>query len=778
MKNALFTLATLSLLIPSVLSAATVGNSGDWQLDDTAPNDSKKGLCVASTAGYMGSVVVSLAVVMDKTGARPTEVILQPTKKVGASAMYVRSDSGKVFYLPKLASANQYWAVPVDTERFVADLLEGNQITFFAVSGSSEQLPLSLSGSTAMINALRSRCSKNIVDVKDFERKFLPENADRFDVRSISPAKADELRAKVAEAIPLYRKLKSILAELDALNARNKALIDERAQLESDLNRLINVVVPDLTNRRDAAQAQIDRANAEIADLRIRIQQKQVELVEAQGIAKAAYDRYAPLVPEHDRLLSIRRSDESRLSNARSTLANIDSNIANAERLIAQLNAEANSLQNQLPNAQREVQNAQRQVDDADRAYRSFDVRDAARRFFWEDRRRHQLEQQQRQLQGAYQQYQAQVQQAQGQVQAAQNAYNSAVQALNVCRGGHAMVMNNLGRVLAAEGDGRFGFGGREGGQGGGMGGFPGRGGNGPGGDRDGPGRGGDGRGGDGRGGDGRGGPGRPGPGPGPGPQPPAPPTPPVTPPPPQPVNCSAQEANVANAQANLNNAINALNQAQANLNNVDSQLRSVNQQMEQVRNEAEWRARQIQQDLANRLSQAQGYLIQSQNQVANIQNRLSNIIQFDLPRAQNDLSANENRRPGAVAALQNAEDALEVSTANFDDYLARTDYLAIEAEKNRTAGVVSQIQATIADHQAGIRSRQNLISQQTSLRDSLIQQIAENNATIARKQARLAAVNEALAAYDIQKNEIQGRIDISRADLKAVTDQYEAILR
>jgi peptidoglycan hydrolase CwlO-like protein len=745
MKNLLPTL--LAILIPFTAAAATVGNAGDWQLDDTVPGDSSKGLCVASTAGYMGNVVVSLAVVIDKTGARPIELMLQPTKKVGASAMYVRSDSGANFYLAKLASGNQYWAIPVNTERFIGELLNGNQINFFAVSGTAEQLPLSLNGSTAMINMLRSRCGKNSVNVADFEKTFLPENADRFDIRNISPANADELRATVAQSIPLYRKLKSILAELAALNARNQALIDERAQLQQDLARLINVVVPDLTNRRDAAQAQIDRANNEIADLTSQISIKQAELIIAQSVAKGAYDRYAPLVAEHDRLLGLRQSDEQRLSNARSTLANIDNNIASDENQISDLNAEASRLQNQLPQAQYDVQRGQQSLDEADRAYRSYDVRDAARHFFFEDRRRGELEQQQQQLVGAHQQYQAQVQQAQGALQAAQNSYNSAVSSLNQCRGGHASVLNSLGRVLAGEDNGsKFG---------GGMGGFPGRGG---------------------PGGGGFGGPGRPGPQP---PVPPTPPAPPVpVPVPPTPVNCSAQEAVVANAQGNLNNAVNVLNQAQANLNNVTSQLQNVNAQMEQIRNEAEWHARQIQQDLANRVSQAQQYLSQLQNTVASIQNRLNNIIQFDLPRAQNDLASNENRRPGAVANLQNAERVLAGSTANFDNYLAQTDYLAIDAEKNRTAGVVSQIQNTIASHQAGIRSRQALIAQQTALRDSLIRQIAENNAVIARKQARLAVVNTALAAYDVQKNEIQGRIDIARADLKVVSDQYGAKLR
>ncbi|MGZ3683848.1 MAG: hypothetical protein ACXVCI_08340, partial [Bdellovibrionota bacterium] len=106
---------------------------------------------------------------------------------------------------------------------------------------------------------------------------------------------------------------------------------------------------------------------------------------------------------------------------------------------------------------------------------------------------------------------------------------------------------------------------------------------------------------------------------------------------------------------------------------------------------------------------------------------------------------------------------------------LASVNYVAIKAEADRTAGVVSQIQATIAGYQQGVASRNSLIAQQTSLRDSLNRSIASNNAVIAQKQARLADVNTALAAYDVQKAEIQGRIDGATADLKVFSDQYAA---
>ena len=176
-------------------------------------------------------------------------------------------------------------------------------------------------------------------------------------------------------------------------------------------------------------------------------------------------------------------------------------------------------------------------------------------------------------------------------------------------------------------------------------------------------------------------------------------------------------------------------------------------------------------------MNEWQQYYSRAQNTLSQIQNRLDAIIRYELPRYQNDLAAQESRRPTAVAELQSAEQSLANSSANFDRYLAATNYLNLEREANRTAGVVSQIQATIAEFQRGVANRQALIKLQTSIRDALIKRIADTNALIAQKQNRLVEVNAALAAYDAQKAEIQGRIDLAKTELKVFTDQYAASL-
>src|SRR5262245_9924969 len=140
----MFALLALSLTLSLNAFAGTVFKSGDWQLDDSLPNDPAKGTCQAMTAGYFGNAVTYLAVVVDKTGARPMEVFVLPNRpSIGATAMVARTDSGKTWYFPKLVRTgtnDQYWQIPVNTVQFVEDLKQGNQLNIGAVSGSNEHL--------------------------------------------------------------------------------------------------------------------------------------------------------------------------------------------------------------------------------------------------------------------------------------------------------------------------------------------------------------------------------------------------------------------------------------------------------------------------------------------------------------------------------------------------------------------------------------------------------------------------------------------------------------
>lgn len=231
-------------------------------------------------------------------------------------------------------------------------------------------------------------------------------------------------------------------------------------------------------------------------------------------------------------------------------------------------------------------------------------------------------------------------------------------------------------------------------------------------------------------------------------------------------------------------NAQNQLNQAQANLNNAQSQLNNLNGQfqqhqsrVEEIRRNIEWQVRREQEGLAGRMNEWANFLRQAQSNLSSAQNRYDNINRYELPRAQQALRDYESRRPGAVNEVYSAEQSLANSTAAYNSYKASVDYDNIKAESDRTAGVVSQIQATISQLQYGVSSRQELIRQQTALRDSLIKRLADTMNTIAQKEARLTQVDAALAAYDVQKAEIMGRLNAASAELRAISDQYAGVL-
>ncbi|MGZ3740160.1 MAG: hypothetical protein ACXVB9_12350, partial [Bdellovibrionota bacterium] len=430
----LFTGIALSFVFAVAAPAANgpVFHSGDWRLDDSVPADPGKGVCQASTTGVLGNVNVTLSLSVDKTGARPLELLLLPAKTtVTATSFMVKTDSGATYYfakLPRVGALDQYWHVPVNTAKFVADLSNANQLVFRAVGGSQSSLPLSMSGSTAVINELQKRCTKNsLYTAQDFEKAFLPANSATFHIASITPAIAAKLRnIIVASAVPAYIKMNAIQLEMNALEAKFAPLTGERRTLTADLNHLQNFDIPALNIGRDNAQAAIDKATGEINDFTAQIPLRQADLVQAQTVSQAAQGKLAPLKPEHDRLLNVRNNNESNLAAARSNLADIDNGIMADQQFISQLTSELNGLNNALPDAQNQVSQNSAGFDQANRAYQSFDPRREVEERMHHDDRVRQLEQSEQQWEGQAQAYQQQVQQFQGQVQGAQGELNAA----------------------------------------------------------------------------------------------------------------------------------------------------------------------------------------------------------------------------------------------------------------------------------------------------------------------------------------------------------------
>lgn len=741
----LFRVFVSSLLLLPLLSAHAAGpvfSSGDWALYDSNPKEPNIGSCIATTAGYLGRTVYALELVVDKTGVRPLELMIRPAKGTSAVTAFVGSlRSDKDYSFAKIPSPDQvrdaFWHIPVDTETFVTELRAANQFHLKPVSGTNERvLPLSLSGSSATINELERRCAKNsMYTAREFEVAFLPANKDSFKIENITPEKAALLRETVAKGVIAYKVLAGIQKELADLEAQFAALLRERGDLQNAIADLRDRQIPAFSAGRDSAQAKIDQATAEIANLMAQIDSRRSDLVVAQNDYNAANAQLQPLLPEYNRLRQIVRSDEAVLSNARTALANIDAGISARQSEVDNLNFELNRLNAALPEAQNRLRQGQFGYRQAQDAYNSFDPR---REFMERFRRNPRAGQIERDIENL----RRQVQEQERQVQQLDQIRDRRRQELQQCRSSDA-----VGKL---EFDARR----RP---------FPG-GGDGP----DGP-----------DGPDGR--PDRPRPGPGPGPTPPPEPGPtppppgpgPLPPPPAPPVpprDCSAQENAFRDAEQQLRQAQNQLNQTRSALDSAKRDLENIRQRIQRdVQNE--------QDALRQRMNEWANYARDAQMDVSRLEDRISNILRFELPRAQNDLANLQNQRFAAVSAVNNAQDSLSRSSQDLASYKRSVNFDAIKAEVDRTADIVSGIQAEISRLQRSVSDREALIRSQTASRDSYIQKLASANAQLSQKTLRLVDVNTALAAFDSQKAAIQVRIDQARADLKIVSDEYSAIL-
>jgi chromosome segregation ATPase len=371
---------TFILLISALAQANNpVFTSGDWYLYDSDPNHKNRGTCVAQTAGYFGAEVYSLNVVVDKTGVRPLEILVQPNRGSSPATAFqtiLRSGS-RTWYFARLpegtARVPTFWHVPENTDEFLGEIRASNQMHLYAVSGSREVLPLSMAGSTATTNELFKRCGSNTVNTKEFEKAFLPENNDRFDIRSIEPSRAAQLRATLVTAVVSFRKVAAIETELRQLNAQFAQLIKERETLQAEIGSLRDKEIPSLYGRKADAETKIERANSEINDLQQQIMGKTAELTTAQEGAKAAQDAIAPYRPEFQRLTADLNRSTSERDRALGDLRALEQNIRQRESDISRLERESDSLYGQLAPLQEEVRDGRQQLQQAEDYRRSFD---------------------------------------------------------------------------------------------------------------------------------------------------------------------------------------------------------------------------------------------------------------------------------------------------------------------------------------------------------------------------------------------------------------------
>jgi predicted nucleic acid-binding Zn-ribbon protein len=756
--------AALALLIAAPALAKTIAAPGDWVVNDSNPGDRNSGTCIASTATYLNDAVYSLNIVLDKSGARPLEVLVMPNSgKSSIQSMQMVVGDTKQYFFSKLRTPDGrdvFWGIPRNTDAIVGEMKNVNQFSAYQIGGGQGEAPFSMSGSSAAIAALANNCvgSKAIFATSDFEKAFLPTSVTKVKIEKVTAAQSAILRDLVKTGVEAYRGVLAVKVELATLEAHYADLTRELGTLKADLNQLINIKLVGLTGNRDNAQMQIDRANNEIADLNIKIAAKTAEVAAAQAAFDAATVALAPFTPEHNRLRDIMRNDQTRLSNAQDNLASINSSIANDQNRIAQLQNERSQLQRSLAQTQSDYSGAYAEMQNADQAVQQYNPQ-------WEIRRMMEQNQQLRQIEGQQQQLRGQVDAYSQQVNYQQGVRDVKANAVTQCmaQGGSmrvaGIVTNALGVTALAnqfDGPSPFGPGGMGGGRGG-MGGFPGGGGH------HGPGDGG-----------GPGGPAQPEPQPQPPvPQPPSPqPTAPgpQPPAPPQGPNCSPLQNDLNQADAQLNGTRAALQQAQGEQQQLEQQQQQIGQ----------W----IQQQVWNRKQQLDQWDATARDRVSvlasqldQINQRLSQIAQSDLPNTQNDLSANQAAQPGAVNELANANSSLNGSTSAYNAYNVSVGYDGLKSTVDQTQSALSARHSELNAFNNGVSSRQALIVNQTARRDSLNNQIADTNGVIAQKQARQAQVEQLLIPYNSDKAVVVVKLTAAQAVLTGVTAQFDVAL-
>lgn len=371
-------LALSLLLISSPAFAQTVFNSQDWGLDDSNPGERTKGNCTAYTAAYFnGAQVFSLQLSLDKSGARPLEILLRPENGNSAERAFQLELADGSYYvwgrMPKQNGKDLFWQIPRGTAEFISLVKRYNQMNVQTPAGL--EIPFSLYGGKDVLTEMEKRCTaKQPLVAEEFERLFIPARAKQVPASSMSPEKTNALRATVGRGVEAYQGILKIRAELASLEARYAALTREQSELRAALDQLVNRELPALIRARDEAQANVDKAEADIVSLRAAIAADETRLAAAMADYDVAMRNLAPHVAEHDRLAAIVWSDTQRRDQAASRLSSIQQGIRNTEYALQSSYRESEDLTRRLGRLREEVRIARIQHADAESALRNFEM--------------------------------------------------------------------------------------------------------------------------------------------------------------------------------------------------------------------------------------------------------------------------------------------------------------------------------------------------------------------------------------------------------------------
>jgi hypothetical protein len=752
-------------------SAATLGtpvfSAKDWRLEEVISPEAPAGLCIAATTAAIDGVQHHLELVIDRAGLRPNEVRIRPegdlANVVAFRGALAPRESDKIYQFAKLmvmlpsnpsAPSSVFWNIPRGTDALVAFLKREMRFDVTAVDGGAGKLmAFSLRGSSATIDALETRCNgARPFAASEFERAFLPAIVANADAAKLSTADTDKIRGLLLTAFTALRDSKSTQTDLERLTSLYMNNLNELARVRSNLDRLTQQEVVELNRQRAEAEAAIKKAQDEIAVLRQSVTDQESQLAKANTVYENALNQFKPIQPEHDRLSAELRAGRNALRDSTDRLNSIDSQIQNDQNSLSNLDYELQRVRADLNAAEESARAARRDLTQAENAVRAFDPAAETRRLASMDTRLNDLE---RMIRDQRMQIERQMRE----IDQDRITRDQANTRLNMClRQGQRLVASFAGPG-----------GGEPGGRPGGPGGPPPPGGR-PGGPQPGPGE----QPGRGPGGQPGGGGPHPGPGPGPGPgprpnppstpvpqptpapvptpapQPPRPnPAPAPQPPPPPPVNdCRAERQAVADAERRLQASEQVRQQLEQNQRSLIAERDA---RMNNIANEV---ARQSQ-TLVSRQNEARNRVTQADERVGRLQSRARDIIQFDIPRLQNELASLRNERPGVEANVRRAQAQADAARSALSQYDQSVGYDQKKAALDQSINAMEAIKQELARLDREVRRREKIVTNQQAVLADVQARMEAVAQTIQQKQARSAELQKILEPYMRQRDEL-----------------------
>ncbi len=712
-------------------NAKTVFSSGDWVLNDSNPDQPGVGVCVATTATYFtGRAIHYLDVIVDKTGARPLEVMVRPRTAPSTSAAF-QANIGQVYSfvsLPLSDGIQYFWGVPRGTEALIQYLKQRNQFNVVSVGGTRGTLPFSLRGSSATLNQLESSCAAlSLFTGADFERRFLPSEVGQIDALAVTPEIALALRETLARGVVIYREILAIQSDLDELESRyadwTRELASVRAQIRSNESDLANQQA-----QRDRAQARIDQAIAEISRLQTQLAQSQEALASAQSELRAAQEAIAPYKPENDRLLGLVEQSQrqvrfatNRLNQLDRDIRDLESEIDGLERRLDQLGRESNDVDFQLRRAEQDLRQAENRRRNFDRP--------------GEIRRRKNADSRLSRLENEINRVSNELGQRQRDLNRAERERDQAAQRLRQCQGRRQVQSVEVDAVVIATNEGD------------------------PGDDN-------------GRGdGKGRGRKPRPNP-PRDEPNPPRdrpnPPRDRPNPPPEQ--DCSRFEQDLNRAESEVRQIRNDVSRLENERSRFVNQKNSIERDIEnQVDREFN--------ELVRDENQARARVDRLRSQLDSIEREMRQIANVDLPDARSELGSKQGQRSGAVDDLRRAQADLAQNQQALANYRASVGYDALENRVNEALALVSRIQSQISETQGLIAQEQRVQREQTAERNRLDARIAQLQNTLLGLRSRESELVKLLEPYEQEKSPILARLQEANQRLTGVTGEFRSQL-